>query len=54
MTRYAAVLPARAGSKGIPGKNLKAIAGKPLLAWSIETALACGRLSDVVVSSDGD
>ena len=54
MTLYAAVLPARAGSKGIPGKNLKAIAGKPLLAWSIETALACGRLSDVVVSSDGD
>lgn len=54
MTRYAAIIPARAGSKGIPGKNLKEIAGKPLIAWSVESARACRRLNDVVVSSDGD
>ncbi|MBL0350877.1 MAG: acylneuraminate cytidylyltransferase family protein [Elusimicrobia bacterium] len=54
MTRYAAIIPARAGSKGIPGKNLKAIAGKPLIVWSVESALACRRMDAVVVSSDGD
>jgi len=43
---------ARGGSKGIPGKNIKELCGKPLLAWSIETALQCRDVNDVVVSTD--
>lgn len=34
-----AVIPARSGSKGLPGKNIKELCGKPLLAWTIEAAL---------------
>lgn len=45
------VIPARGGSKGVPGKNLRALGGKPLLAWTIEAALASG-LDRVIVSSD--
>lgn len=47
-----AVIPARAGSKGIPGKNYRVINGKPLVAWSIEAALACPRVDLIVVSSN--
>ena len=42
----------RGGSKGVPNKNLKAIAGKPLMAYTIEQALACGLFQHVVVSTD--
>ena len=34
-TEYVAVIPARGGSKGVPGKNVRPVAGKPLLAWSV-------------------
>lgn len=47
-----AVIPARAGSKGIVGKNYKEINGKPLVAWSIEAAMACPRIDLIVVSSN--
>lgn len=47
-----AIIPARGGSKGIPGKNIKSIAGKPLIAWSIEQALSSQGVSRVVVSTD--
>ncbi len=47
-----AVIPARGGSKGIPGKNIKMIAGKPLLAWTIEHALAAKTVDRVVVSTE--
>ncbi len=50
--KYLAIIPARGGSKGIPGKNLCPMAGKPMLAWSIESALACPRTDRVVVSTD--
>ncbi len=43
---------ARGGSKGVPGKNIKPLAGKPLIAYSIETARACARLETVIVSTD--
>lgn len=43
---------ARGGSKGLPGKNIKNLAGKPLIAYSIETALACDSLETVIVSTD--
>jgi len=43
---------ARGGSKGLPGKNIRPLAGKPLIAWSIEHALAVGRIERVIVSTD--
>lgn len=46
------IIPARGGSKGIPRKNVKLLAGKPLIAYAIETALACDVLDRVIVSSD--
>lgn len=46
------VIPVRGGSKGVPGKNGRVVAGKPLLAWTIEQALACRPELDVVVSTD--
>lgn len=47
-----AVIPARGGSKGIPRKNTYPLAGKPLLAYSIEVALGARLVTDVVVSTD--
>ncbi|MCX2982122.1 acylneuraminate cytidylyltransferase family protein [Halieaceae bacterium IMCC14734] len=49
-----AIIPARGGSKGIPGKNIKQFAGKPLIVHSIETALNCGYVTRTVVSTDDD
>ncbi len=46
------VIPARGGSKTVPGKNVRLIAGKPLLAWSVEAALASAQFSRVIVSTD--
>lgn len=43
---------ARGGSKGLPGKNVKSLAGKPLIGWAIEQALAVERIGRVVVSTD--
>ena len=47
-----AVIPARGGSKRIPGKNRKLFAGKPLIAYSIEAALESAEFSKVIVSTD--
>lgn len=47
-----AVLAARGGSKGLPGKNVAPCAGKPLIAWSVEAALASKTVDRAVVSSD--
>ena len=53
MTRKVlAVIPARAGSKGILHKNLRDLAGKPLIAWTIEAALACSEIERVILSTD--
>lgn len=52
--RVLCVIPARAGSKGLPGKNLLALGGRPLLAHSIEHALASRYVDRVVVSTDGE
>ena len=46
------IIPARGGSKGIPRKNIRLLAGKPLLAWSIEAAQASKRLDRTVVSTE--
>jgi len=48
------LIPARGGSKGVPRKNLAQVAGKPLLAWTVEAARAASELTRVVVSTDDD
>jgi pseudaminic acid cytidylyltransferase len=49
-----AVIPARGGSKRIPRKNIREFAGKPMIAWSIEAALASNCFARVIVSTDDD
>lgn len=46
------LIPARGGSKGIPGKNLTLLGGKPLLVWTIDGARASSAIDAIVVSSD--
>ncbi|MGI9390292.1 MAG: pseudaminic acid cytidylyltransferase [Boseongicola sp.] len=48
------LIPARGGSKRIPRKNIREFNGKPLIAWSIETAFSAGVFSRVIVSTDDD
>jgi CMP-N,N'-diacetyllegionaminic acid synthase len=48
------LIPARGGSKGIVRKNLVRVAGKPLLAWTVEVARASSTLMQVVVSTDDE
>lgn len=54
MSDLTAFIFARGGSKGLPGKNIKPIAGKPLLAWAIETALQVSKIGRVIVSTDDE
>jgi len=49
-----AIIPARGGSKGLPKKNIKILGNKPLIAWSIASALESKLISNVIVSSDND
>ena len=46
------IIPARHGSKGLPGKNVKLLCGKPLIAWAAEAAIASSTLSEVMCSTD--
>jgi len=52
MRRRLAIIPARGGSKRIPRKNIRSFCGKPILAYSIETALNSGLFNEVMVSTD--
>ncbi|NPV00492.1 MAG: acylneuraminate cytidylyltransferase family protein [Brevinematales bacterium] len=52
--RVIGIIPARGGSKGIPGKNIRPIAGKPLIVWSIESAKKSVYLDSVIVSTDNE
>ncbi len=54
MERVAVIIPARGGSKGIPGKNIRPFLGVPLVAHSIRAAQAAETVSDVIVSSDDE
>jgi len=49
-----AIIPARGGSKGVPGKNIKLLNGKPLLAYTSEIALQSKYLTEVVVSTEDE
>lgn len=51
--KYIALIPARAGSKGLPKKNILELSGEPLIVWSIKQALACPEIAEVFVSTDG-
>lgn len=50
--RVLAIIPARGGSKGLPGKNIKEFYNKPLIAWSIKHGLDCDYIDTVLVSTD--
>ena len=52
--RYLVVIPARGGSKGIPRKNIKPFAGKPLIYYTIDTARSIVEDKDICVSTDDD
>lgn len=52
--RVLGIIPARSGSKRVPGKNLRLLADKPLVVWSIEACLAAKTLSRIVVTSDDE
>lgn len=52
--RVLGLVPARGGSKGLPRKNVRLLAGKPLLQWTAEAALAATRLDRVVLSTDDE
>lgn len=49
-----AVIPARNNSKGLAGKNIKKLCGKPLVAWTIDAALNSAYLDEIVVSTDSE
>jgi len=53
-SRVIAVIPARGGSVSIPRKNIKPLAGRPLIDWVIKPALHCGIFTEVYVSTDDD
>lgn len=49
-----AVIPARAGSKGLPGKNLRLLGGRPLIDWTVGAALGSSILDRVILSTDNE
>lgn len=49
-----AIIPARGGSKELPGKNIKSLAGKPLIAWTIEAAQQSQYIDRLILSSDDE
>lgn len=51
-TKSVAIIPARGGSKRIPRKNIKDFLGKPVIAYPLEMAMACGLFDEVMVSTD--
>lgn len=52
MGHVVAVIPARGGSKGVPKKNVRPLAGRPLIAYTIDVAKQCPKLARVIVSTD--
>lgn len=48
------IIPARGGSKGVPCKNIRVVAGKPLIAWTIKEAKKSEHIEQLIVSSEDD
>src|SRR5262245_26226674 len=51
-TKILALITARSGSKGLPGKNIRPLGGKPLVTWTVEQAKAANGIDRIVISSD--
>ena len=54
MSSVVALVPARGGSQRVPGKNVRELAGHPLIAYSIASARTSGLFTDVVVSTNAE
>ncbi len=54
MSDVIAIIPARAGSKGVSDKNIRSLAGKPLIAYSIQAAVLAENIDRVIVSTDSE
>jgi CMP-N,N'-diacetyllegionaminic acid synthase len=54
MANVLTLITARGGSKSVPKKNVRVVAGKPLIAWTIEAAISCSNLDRVIVSTDDE
>ncbi len=52
--RYVALICARGGSKGVPGKNIRQLGGMPLIGWAIQAAKQVKKISRVIVSTDSE
>jgi len=52
--KVVALICARGGSKGLPGKNIRPLGGRPLIAWAISQAAAVARIGRVIVSTDSE
>lgn len=52
--KFLALIPARGGSKGLPGKNIRELCGKPLVAWPIDLAKQSKYIDNIIVSTDSD
>jgi len=52
MSKTYGIVTARGGSKGMPGKNIRRVGGKPLIAWTIEAALKSSKVKRVILSTD--
>ena len=52
MKKLVAIILARKGSKGVPNKNVKLLNGKPLISWTIESAIKSKSISKIVISTD--
>ena len=50
--KYTAFVPARSGSKRLPNKNIRLLAGKPLLAWTLEACAAAKGIDSIILSTD--
>lgn len=49
-----ALVCARGGSKGLPGKNIRNLCGKPLISYAIETGISCPEIDEIIVSTDDE
>jgi len=52
--KYIALICARSGSKGVPGKNIRSFAGRPLIGWAIQVAKEVKQISRIIVSTDSE
>lgn len=52
--KFLAIIPARGGSKGLPGKNIRTLCGKPLITWSIEAGQQSTYIDEVMVTTDSE